>query len=97
MIVAHEEETKSTQKTSLKVIILTWPISLTNAEMLHILGTVMELRIGITLKNTVLEIILYKLTVHWEFMLLTEISKWNKALIAQDKLKVPFSAIWLQW
>lgn len=48
MIVAHGEETKSTQRTSLKVIILTWPISLTNAEMLHILGTVMELRIGIT-------------------------------------------------
>lgn len=61
MIVAHEEETKSTQRTSFKVIILTWPISLTNAEMLHILGTVMELRMGITLKNTVPEIFNFRI------------------------------------
>jgi hypothetical protein len=52
---------KSTKRTSLKVITSTWPISLMNAELIHTLGTVMELRIGITLYNTVLQMFHFRI------------------------------------
>lgn len=62
-----KKKQKSTKRTSLKVITSTWPISLMNAELIHTLGTVMELHYTILyFKCSILgfEIILYKLTVH---------------------------------
>jgi hypothetical protein len=62
MIVTHEQETNSTQRTSFEVMIFNMVHqSFTNAELIHILGTVMEFLMGFTLENTVPEIFHFRI------------------------------------